>query len=36
MHYYRDKDSNKIDTVIDSDGERHPLEIKKALLRARK
>ena len=29
MHYYRDKDSNEIDMVIESDGELHPLEIKK-------
>ena len=27
--YYRDKDSNEIDLVIESDGELHPLEIKK-------
>ena len=30
MHYYRDKDSNEIDMVIESDGELHPLEIKKS------
>ena len=29
LHYYRDKDSNEIDLVIESDGELHPLEIKK-------
>ena len=31
MHYYRDKDSNEIDLVIESDGELHPLEIKKTV-----
>lgn len=30
VHYYRDKDSNEIDLVIESDGELHPLEIKKS------
>ena len=30
MHYYRDKDTNEIDMVIESDGELHPLEIKKS------
>ena len=30
MHYYRDKDSREIDLVIESDGELHPLEIKKS------
>ena len=29
LHYYRDKDSNEIDLVIESDGALHPLEIKK-------
>ncbi len=29
LHYYRDRDSNEIDLVIESDGELHPLEIKK-------
>ena len=29
VHYYRDKDSNEIDLVLESDGELHPLEIKK-------
>jgi len=29
FHYYRDKDSKEIDLVIESDGELHPLEIKK-------
>jgi predicted AAA+ superfamily ATPase len=28
-YYYRDKDSKEIDLVIESDGELHPLEIKK-------
>ena len=31
MHYYRDKDSNEIDLVIESDGELHPLEVKKTV-----
>ena len=31
MHYYRDKDYNEIDLVIESDGELHPLEIKKTV-----
>ncbi len=30
LHYYRDKDSNEIDLVIESDGMLHPLEIKKS------
>ena len=30
IHYYRDKESNEIDLVIESDGETHPLEIKKS------
>jgi len=30
LWYYRDKDSNEIDMVIESDGELHPLEIKKS------
>ena len=29
LHYYRDKDANEIDLVIESDGELHPLEVKK-------
>ena len=29
LHYYRDKDSNEIDLVMESNGELHPLEIKK-------
>lgn len=30
LHYYRDRDANEIDLVIESDGELHPLEIKKS------
>ena len=30
MHFYRDKDCNEIDMVIESDGELHPIEIKKS------
>ena len=30
FHYYRDKESNEIDLVIESDGETHPIEIKKS------
>lgn len=30
IHYYRDKDTNEIDVIIESDGELHPLEIKKS------
>lgn len=30
MHYYRDKECNEIDMVFESDGELHPLEIKKS------
>ncbi len=29
LHYYRDKDSNEIDLVMEDSGELHPLEIKK-------
>lgn len=29
LHYYRDKDSNEIDLVMESNGKLHPLEIKK-------
>ncbi|MCC8168249.1 MAG: ATP-binding protein [Clostridiales bacterium] len=29
--YYRDKDSNEIDMVIESDGQLHPLEIKRSV-----
>jgi predicted AAA+ superfamily ATPase len=28
-HYYRDKDSREIDLVMESDGELHPIEVKK-------
>lgn len=31
LHYYRDKDTNEIDMVIEADGELHPLEIKKSI-----
>ena len=31
LHYYRDKDSNEIDLVMEANGELHPLEIKKAI-----
>ena len=31
MWYYRDKDSNEIDMVIESDGELHPFEIKRSV-----
>lgn len=30
FHYYRDKDTNEIDLVVESDGQLHPLEIKKS------
>jgi len=30
MHYYRDKDAHEIDLVFESDGELHPIEIKKS------
>ena len=30
LHYYRDKDTHEIDLVIETDGELHPLEIKKS------
>ena len=30
LHYYRDKDTNEIDLVIEADGELHPMEIKKS------
>ena len=30
LHYYRDKDTNEIDLVMESDGELHPMEIKKS------
>lgn len=31
MLYYRDKDSNEIDMVMESDGELHPIEIKRSV-----
>ena len=31
MWYYRDKDSNEIDMVMESDGELHPIEIKRSV-----
>lgn len=31
MHYYRDKSSNEIDLIIESDGQLHPIEIKKSV-----
>lgn len=31
MWYYRDKDNREVDLVIESDGELHPMEIKKAV-----
>lgn len=31
LWYYRDKDNNEIDMVIESDGELHPLEIKRSI-----
>ena len=31
IHYYRDKECNEIDMVFESDGELHPLEIKKSI-----
>ncbi|MBE5807479.1 MAG: DUF4143 domain-containing protein, partial [Clostridiales bacterium] len=30
LHYYRDRDANEIDMVLESDGESHPIEIKKS------
>ncbi len=30
LHYYRDKDNNEIDLIIESNGVLHPLEIKKS------
>ena len=30
LNYYRDKDTNEIDLVMESDGELHPMEIKKS------
>lgn len=31
LHYYRDKDSNEIDLIIEADGALHPLEVKKSV-----
>ena len=31
IRYYRDKDTNEIDMVIEVDGELHPMEIKKSI-----
>ena len=31
LWYYRDKDSNEIDMVMESDGELHPIEIKRSV-----
>jgi uncharacterized protein len=31
LHYYRDKDSNEIDLIMESDGLLHPIEIKKSI-----
>ena len=31
LYYYRDKDTNEIDMVFETDGELHPLEIKKSV-----
>lgn len=31
MWYYRDKDSSEIDLVVESDGELHPLEVKRSV-----
>lgn len=31
MHYYRDKNSNEIDLIMESDGQLHPIEIKKSI-----
>ena len=30
IHYYRDKDCKEVDMIIESDGELHPIEIKKS------
>ena len=30
LHYYRDKDDKEIDLCIESDGQLHPIEIKRA------
>lgn len=31
LHYYRDKNSNEIDLILESDGQLHPIEIKKSI-----
>ncbi len=31
LHYYRDKNSNEIDLIMESNGELHPIEIKKSI-----
>lgn len=31
LHYYRDKDSNEIDLIMEGDGQLHPMEIKKSV-----
>ena len=31
LHYYRDKNSNEIDLIMESDGQLHPIEIKKSI-----
>lgn len=31
LHYYRDKNSNGIDLIMESDGQLHPIEIKKSI-----
>ena len=36
LHYYRDKNSNEIDLIMESDGQLHPIEIKKSINRPHK
>ncbi len=31
LYYYRDKSSNEIDLILESDGQLHPIEIKKSV-----
>ena len=31
LHYYRDKNSNEIELIMESDGQLHPIEIKKSI-----
>ena len=31
LHYYRDKNSNEIDLIMENDGQLHPIEIKKSI-----